>query len=472
MPYKGETASKTSQATTLRDAAVAAALGRYRVTGAELSDPASIAGLTKPLDELSVTTELADVHSCLSLDGSRQETPVGTQGNVQLSVGFVRVAVASVNLDLQRVVNKDKFVNQGKLARVQSANVLSYALPGVGLSTTAPDGRLLGAAASWRFACDAMLHECGTEGVTLADALILINTPAGGDPEKTLIPVKNCPSCAAFATGPGQVGTVGRDGGACTSCGDELLLADHLGVDDLLATYGRENSLNLVMDFTERLALVATIEALRQQGLAKLAATAVVVDGPLSALRTSEKLVKPILSYLEAVSAELEAAGLGPLLLIGVEKTGQFVEHAAVVADLIPEGHAMKLPTDYISTHVTGRTSERGTYGSRHMYGRRFFYRRRDGHMLVVTVPARAGVAPWSQSATSEQWDSYPGLATMLGLLEELSSSQFPGAVIPLILAHEQSSLPLTASDALARLSQDALDLTQNTRLRLRNPWD
>ncbi|GGD09651.1 hypothetical protein [Nocardioides daphniae] len=349
--------------------------------------------------------------------------------------------------------------------------MISYALPGVGLSSVDDTGRVMGTAESWRVACDSMLAECSVAGISLADALLLLHASPGDDIEDASLRVGSCPECGAYAPGAEAIGFVGRHGGGCRSCGAVLLLADHLGVDDLLATYGRENALNLVMDFTERLALVATIESVRRRGLDVLAETAIVVDGPLSALWTSERMVRPILAYLDDVSTELERAGLGPLLLVGVEKTGQDVEHAAVVSELIEPGHVMKLPTDYIGTHVTGRTGRPGVYGKDNFYGRRFFYRRRDGHILVVTVPARAGVAPWSTNAVSEQWNSYPSLATTLGLLEELRSDRFEGAIQPLVWAHQESSLALSASQALARLSQDQLGIEQNTRLRIKGAW-
>lgn len=472
MPYQGESASKTSQATTIRDAAVANALGRYRITGSDLIDPTSIDGLTIELSQMHQVTDSLDVTTCLSIDGSRQETPIGRVGNVIATVGFVKVAVASANLVLERQLDKSEFVNTRRLSEASDADVLSYALPGVGLAAVDASGNLMSTAQSWRSACDEMLASCGIGGVTLADALLLLHTAPGDGIESTEIGVGRCPECNVVAQSSGaRIGTVGRHGGGCLSCGGELLLVDHLGVDDLLATYGRENALNLVMDFTERLSLVATIESLRRQGLDVLAQTAIVVDGPLSALRTSQRMVKPILSYLDMVSGELEAAGLGPLLIAGVEKTGQFVEHAAVVSELIEPGRVMRLPGDYIATHVTGRTAMRGVYGEDNFYGRRFFYRRRDGHILVVTVPARAGIAPWSKNPVSEAWDSYPGLPTMLTLLEELRSDKFEGAVRPLTAAHEASSLALSAASALARLSQDAVGLKQNTRLRLRGAW-
>lgn len=474
MPYPGEVASKTSQATTIRDATVSTALGRYRIAGSQLVDPASIDGLTVALKDLGTASAVTDITTCLSIDGSRQETPVGRFGNVVATVGFVRVAVASVDLKLQREVESEgDFVNNQRLIKARAGDVLSYALPGVGLRAVDANGLLMGTAQSWRHACNDMLAECSIDGVSLADALLTTHAGINGDLEAVKLPVPNCPECGANSQGRSDgVGSVARDGGPCMSCGAELLLVDFLNVDDLLATHGRENALNLVMDFTERLTLVATIESIRRRGLDVLAQTAIVVDGPLSALRISQRMVKPILSYFDEVSSELEVAGHGPLLLIGVEKTGQFVEHAAVVSDLIEPGHIMKLPTDYIATHVTGRTGRPGSYGQENFYGRRFFYRRLDGHMLVVTVPARSGVAPWSFNAVSEDWDSYPALATVVGLLEELRSDEFGGAVQPLLWAHRASSLALSAADALARLSQDQLGIEQNTRLRLKGAWN
>lgn len=470
MPYLGENAPKLSQVTTARDLLVADALGEYAIAADAAVRPEAIAHLVRPLHDLPQGAALAagEVATCIALDGSRQETPIMADGSRRATMCYVRVGSVTLDLEARRDLDADRFVNRVRERASRHETVLNYALPGVGISVEGLDPL-----ESWRLATDRMLARCTLTDaalpqptgftLSLADALLMLYADAPGEYAEQ-VPVRRCPVCA---TDPGTpVGHVGRDGGHCEFCGGVLYLVDALGLDDMFVTNGRENALNSVMNAVERLALVATIELLRRTDPTVLGRTLVVADGPLAAIASIQRLARPILNYLDQVAAGLHTAGLPPMLVVGVEKGGNFASHGQDIAEAIPVGHAMRLPADYIARQITGRSGGR-VYGAGHMYGRRFFYRRNDGDLLTVTVPASAGIAPWSKNPASEAWDSYPTLRTVLDVLESLPDLRFPGGVLPLTLAHEVSSIGLSADRVLALLAQQRLGIVQNSRLRV-----
>lgn len=102
-----------------------------------------------------------------------------------------------------------------------------------------------------------------------------------------------------------------------------------------------------------------------------------------------------------------EQNGMDGPFLVGVERTGLFAEHAEQIHDLIPAGQVMSLTNAYINRvtgPLPGNEYERGEF-----YGRRFLYRTTTGSVLVVTVPLKAGVSPYTGPGC-EDFASYPTL--------------------------------------------------------------
>lgn len=465
MPYAGERGSSLSATSSLTDAIVAEALGEYEVSHAFSIDTSEIAPLTVDVATLPASTVATDVAQCISIDGSRQETLLAQDGINRISACYARVGSVTIDLPALRALEKADHIDPVEERATRHETALNYVLPGNGLSLEG-----MGPADSWRAATDRMLARCaftdtvlggdGSHQVTLADALLMLHGSPGRPANS--ITVRRCPDCTSLLDGV----KVGRDGGACDQCGAILYLVDALGLDEVFFDNGRENALNAVMSVSERLCLVATIELMRSVNPARLARTLVVADGPLAAIGAIERLTGPMLNYLDAVAEELADSGYDPMLVVGVEKGGNFATHGHQVADAIPRGHAMMLTTDYIARNITGRPGGRD-YGVRQMYGRRFFYRRkRDGAVLTLTVPARAGLTPYGQAhGVNETWDAYPTLRTVIEVLEGLTDARLHGAVLPLTYAHQVASITLNAATVLRINGQQRLGIARNTRL-------
>ena len=137
-----------------------------------------------------------------------------------------------------------------------------------------------------------------------------------------------------------------------------------------------------------------------------------ITDGPLGLHGTVAPLKRRFQDYLAEFAKQCAANGRPAApLVVGVEKSGTFVEHAQLISHLIEPGHVMLPTTEYIN-RITGRPAN-NPYGSDEFYGRRFIYRTKSGGILVFTVPPKPGVTPYGDpdgELSVELPDTSPGL--------------------------------------------------------------
>ena len=134
------------------------------------------------------------------------------------------------------------------------------------------------------------------------------------------------------------------------------------------------------------------------------------------------------------------SADLAPLI-VGIEKSGAFVEHAQQIKELIPAGHLMRLTNDYIN-RISGRP-ETNQYGVDEFYGRRFIYRTRAGDPLVITILPQPGLSPYEGGDEIEGFDAYPTARLICEVLDSLRTRMYQHAIVPVALAHSAAALPL-----------------------------
>jgi hypothetical protein len=472
MPFAGEHAPANSQVGTANDPLVKATLGEYKVATHSERFRDEVADLTTPLADLPEVINPDSIDFCIAIDGSRQETPVAEVGGRTVTVCHTRVGAVFIDLARRRELSKERFVNPSGLKTTVRSLQINYPMPG---SLAQIDD--LGPQDSWREATDRFLlrafvtdemYPGGTgEKISLADVLLMLHRSKIGSLDAVI--VKQCPVCGENSDSFPMLVVPGGETAYCESCGDVVRFSDSLGMNSVFTEDRRENAVNTLMNATERLAMIGLVELLRRRDLVLLARTLIVADGPLAAIHPIDGLAKPILAYLDALAAEVEGTTGRPLMIVGVEKGGDFVKHGQWIQDAIEPGSVMRLSTDYVNARIVNRRHGRSAYGAGHMYGRRFFYRRNDGGLLTITVPPKPGVAPWSYDDASEAIASYPTLGPVLRLLESLKSSKFPDAILPLTEAHGVASIGLgQAATVLTAMSQEALGVEQNTRLRAR----
>ncbi|UKA63755.1 hypothetical protein [Arthrobacter sp. FW306-04-A] len=467
MPYSNERASRLGHVPTVSNHAVQEAFARWEVAQAKPEDSDRVTSLCVPLRALQSVTPATDVKFAITVDGSDSEVEV-TRQHPTIKVGYLRIAGSFLDLDKITAAGEGPFVNPVQIRASHSEAAFDAALPGSGLIRPGYNGR-----DTWRQEIDHFLRNTRFDqdsDSTLADALLAMHG-GPGNPAKD-VPIRTCPSCA-FGFAPGSEPRVTISGGTCTECGAILYLADVLRTHDEYSQEGsNQTAMTRVMLVVERLMTLSYLEHFYTQLDTPedvLRRTLFITDGPLALFGVVAPLKRRLQTYNDAIYEWGATKGISAPLLVGIEKSGRFVEHAELIAELIPKGSVMRLTTEYIN-RMTGRPDGH-QYGRDEFYGRRFIFRTTAGDPLVITVPPRAGVLPY-EGLGAEEFDSYPTLRVVCEVLDGVRTRLYPNAVIPVALAHNAASLPLGVGHSVLRaMAQNGIQLPKDSQIRYRSPF-
>lgn len=395
------------------------------------------------------------VRWAIAIDGSPHEVPVREE-YPSTRVGYIQIGGVLVNLRQMLSQSREHLVDPAIIRESILASLYSVVLPGSNVChADMPTVR-----DSWRAEVHRVFQECRVEDFSLFDIYKSLMSISGRVTEDDEILLAKCSASTDCGAVDVPVPVQGRP---CPQCGQPLFPTDALRFhEDVSEHDSNVLVLNRLMQVLEHLTMVGHLEWLRRRASHTLGTIAFIFDGPLAIFGPQATLHRAILGYLHRLEAELEERSLLPPLIIGVEKSGQFVEHATAIADSIPPGHLMMLPDEYIYSRIlTFRQDTSRPYGADTYYGQKFFYKTLKNQIFTLTVPKRPGQPdnPWEPR-------HYPRLADSLSLIEQIATVLYENALIPVALAHEYVSIPLrTGSRVLQLLSQQYLGSSdQNSR--------
>ena len=221
----------------------------------------------------------------------------------------------------------------------------------------------------------------------------------------------------------------------CPTCDRPVYLTDvfrlHERVDE---ETGASGITAYVMTMLEQLVLVHLIHNIMNMKESLLRQILFIKDGPLAFFGLVAPLYKPMRELVEFLLSEPGGASGPTLRLVGLEKSGAFVEHAASVQDRFRAGSYVVVGDDYIRKYIVPGGDTSSSYGQNTYYGQKVFFRAKTGEMHVATVPATTYTG-------DPKPESIPHLDEILGLVGELKCSMYDNALIPVALANKLVSL-------------------------------
>ena len=209
----------------------------------------------------------------------------------------------------------------------------------------------------------------------------------------------------------------------------------------------------------EQLALVNILRYCEQAGNPEfIRDTAFIMDGPLAVFGSAAWLHTWIQAEVKRIHCKYTEEGYPGVLLIGIEKTGHFVEHLKQLdwsdhdgpRQVLANQTAMAPTMDYINRHVVHRPPGAADFGRQTYYGRKVLYKNRNGQHSVITTPIiNEGAA--DKNCVSP--DVFPRLGEILDIMDELSTYLYEDGFAPLVRAHAHAAIPLkTGAEILHRL--------------------
>ena len=220
----------------------------------------------------------------------------------------------------------------------------------------------------------------------------------------------------------------GPDEVACPVCGKPIWLTDTFRLHEVVdEEHGAGGILGNLIMLLEQMLLVQWIKAIHDIKPSLMEEVLFIKDGPLAFFGPTANLYKPMRALMRYL-LEPNAAGAS-LRLVGVEKSGAFVEHAAAIQDQMEKGTLLIPPNPYIYRYIVPGTSTTQEYGSSTYYGSKVIFKDWDGSVYVLTLPAVDYQPPHAASDFAE-------LADVLTTVGSLKCHMYENALVPVALVN------------------------------------
>lgn len=458
MPYEDERSSYEPLRRIAENPRVKELLSNYRVRQRPVQR-------TAPLPLIDVSTLPHDGWKpswVLAVDGSF--LPVAIR-NGYPGAEAAYITVASVMLDAAKLreLDQQRPVEPKIFRSTQESEAIDDLLPGRNV-VYENDGS---AKASFRRALQNMLaaKHMSEEGESLLDTYeVLLKhkpKPAKAQTEQGC-PYEDCPVDGTYRPQNGTFLCMCKEKRALYSS-DALRIHERMNPE----SGSNDRIYSEVMQVVERIWVVHILRTLeKQKWLTSLKRLAILIDGPLAIFGQPAWISQAISEELKRINQAVKEANGQDLLLLGIEKGGEFADHFEHidqndngVAGSFPKRTAALLTDDYIKQNIYFSDSTK-PYGEGTYFGRKFFYKTHSGARIIATLPYLDDThADWLKAEVSQ----FPRLADAAMLLDELISSRYPNSLQPIVAAHAEASIPFNLGKKV--LERLARDLTTETKI-------
>lgn len=216
----------------------------------------------------------------------------------------------------------------------------------------------------------------------------------------------------------------------CTKCNEDIFITDVFrlfeAVDNELGAGG---VLGYILSSVENLLLVHVIRMLLEIKPRFLNEFLLVKDGPLSFVGQTANMYKPMRALLNYTSKESN------INLIGIEKSGAFVDHAKEIADKLKPGQVFLMNNEHIYKYVMPASGSM-EYARTSYYGGKFIYKSKEEKLYVLTLPVET-YNYYSQPELSD----LKNIEEILLNIDLLKCDIYQDAIIPIALVNKLISL-------------------------------
>jgi len=384
-----------------------------------------------------------DIRRIVAVDGSTVTKAV-QNGFPMAEAALFNAAVIVIKVEELRRFDRDNIPSPSDLRDLEQVETMSAVLPGqnvVGFSVEQDTPKKF-----FRHTVRQELNfKLDDNHESLLETFHAIAADAIESGASFQCPIEDC--------GHGETGKVPRkttDGPCGCDRNAPLYSTDSLRMHERFHDYGTcEQAFTAFRMVTEHLLMVNIIRYFQQKLTPScFDRTAFIIDGPLAIFGMPAWLKDHLQAEVACIHNGLTQAGRPGLLLMGIEKTGQFTDHLEELDWRESEGQRQRLEngtalvptTEYVYKHIAPNPNSTKAYGQAVHYGRKIMYKSRNGQHAVLMTPIvnKVGEKPNSASV-----DAFPRLGDALDIIDDLYSHLYRDGFIPLIRANAHAAIPL-----------------------------
>jgi len=443
MPYEGEFANYHPLSRIVETEHVKQLLSRCKVYNKE--------NTVLPALRPSLVSECTDVlpRLVVAIDGSNAEVPV-VNGYPGAKIGYCTVASVLIDLALIDELDSDRPIDPQRFRETEKASTIDAALPGSNVVTR----RQTSARVSFREELYDLFQNTiidEEDRVPLIDTFEALLRWKPHDAQKCpYSEINDCQESFYIPLGTSE----------CPACKQPIFSTDALRIHERFNDLGTNGeAFSYVRQVWERVLLVHLLRCFEKRNLLnRVDKIAFFIDGPLAVFGPPAWLSNAINIELKRINTIVQKETGKDLIIVGIEKSGEFVTHFDEIDNTEIEGQLLFPPrsfillTDsYIKKRIHQSSSDR-RYGLATYFGRKFFYKTRNGARIVASIPF---LNDKQDTIDSDDVTLYPQFSTVCSLLDRLVSSRFPNAISPIVSAHAEAAIPLNlGSKVLKQLAQ------------------
>ena len=431
MPYENERATGDSLWRLEDNESVKAFRGTIKTR--DPSDP------HEPPTSISPPRSQQAVKRIIAIDGSTVTKTV-QNGFPRAEAALLNAAVIVINIEELDRLGWDDVPSPSQLRDLEKVNTMSAVLPGQNVV-----GKKAAEDTPKKFFRSTIRQELNFKldpnHESLLETFIEVTRNGAGPDRLFQCPIEDCVN---------RISRLEKDGN-CT-CEDKELLYP----TDSLRTHERfydnsssEQAFTAFRMVTEHLLMVNIIRYFyKNRPLRWLDEIAFIMDGPLAIFGMPAWLKDHIQSEVARIHNDLVSKGHAGLLLIGMEKSGEFLDHLEELdwhqslgaRQRLPNSTALAPTTDYIFRHIRSNPDSTKAYGQAVYYGRKVLYKSRAGQHAVVMTPIvnRAG-----RERNGTDLRAFPRLGEALDIVDDLYTHLYRDGFIPLVRANAHAAIPL-----------------------------
>ncbi len=447
MPYEDQVASKAAHSEIIRNPDIKAFLDEC-----DYLTPPSDEECQAVADRFVAPPHVDDARLpsfVIATDGSTYESSIDDR-LPSTKIGYIKIGAVLIDLEEYGDLRVGSFVDPFRVAALQNNNsALTFSIPSAnirwhGKATVRDSFR---AWVDQQFSAIATRFRPDDPSTSLRATLFhLASRRPGemntGDPHR--LKIHRCPGCSH---GPFEVSDT-LDQQHCPHCGIEVYPTDCLRLWEEVAEYQSNQAvMSRLMLVLEHLIPFHYIRYFYETAHLLLSGIAFFVDGPLAIFGTAAWLHRSFMIYLDEINQRLARRNCEPLMIIGLQKTGQIVDHVNLIERFVPNNRLFSIDDEYRYQYIlAGREAAHNGFGYETYYGQDFIYKTPTGRNFVFGLPYpykskdEPGVDFISEKTRLEV---YPQLPQAIHLINALESDLYRNAVVPIALAHKYTAISL-----------------------------
>lgn len=358
----------------------------------------------------------------MAADGGITEVPI-QESFPSTTISFIQYGVSYFETgDLNELDNLE-FIGYDDIVKLNNFNIFHFVLPAKNIRLKDCEN----IKDSFRKSLYEHFLDTYVGDYNLMDTLVWVMFKEYKDTERNSVSIQ-CPYCPTSVSL--SKNNMDKFTYKCPHCGKTIYLTDVFKLqnsvtDDSASAIQKPLSLLL-----EQFLIVHYIRISLEKYPNILNETLFIRDGPLAffdVLSNLSGFMYDLFKYL------LENHNL---FLVGIEKSGAFVDFAQKIDKKLDKGSAMLLNSEYIYKHIYyGSSGNINGYGYNSYYGCKVIFKSFKGDIYVLTVPTT------ERSMNNPKEENYKNLGIILDSLTRLKSDKYDNAVLPIALVNKNVSI-------------------------------